>query len=62
MNSKLIKWAAIGAGAWILWRYLKPAAVSRTPNPGEFTGNPNAPVSETLNKESGYKTNIPLGY
>lgn len=68
MNQNLIKWAAIGAGAWLLYRYLTKPSASETPVPAnqlpgyEFnTGNPNAPVGQETNKASGYKINIPLG-
>jgi hypothetical protein len=64
MNSKIIKWAAIGAGAWLLYRYFYPVkSLADSPvNPADLTGNPNAPVSEELNKVSGYKLNIPGGF
>lgn len=70
MNHNLVKWAAIGAGAWILWRYLSkdesktPSVATSDQLPGyEYnTGNPNAPVGQEVNKESGYKANIPLGF
>jgi hypothetical protein len=71
MNHNLVKWAAIGAGAWILWRYLSKASSAENPSsdvpanqlPGyEYnTGNPNAPVGQEVNKESGYKI-FPLGH
>lgn len=67
MSNSLIKWAAIGAGAWFLYRYLNPkpqeVSLADSPvDPKDLTGNPNAPVSVELNKVSGYKLNIPLGF
>lgn len=68
MNHNLVKWAAIGAGAWILWRYLSKQEPKKTDVPAnqlpgyEYnTGNPNAPVGQEVNKESGYKI-FPLGF
>lgn len=65
MNNNALKWAAIGAGAWLLYRYLSKPAAAETPlselpanrNPDyEFnTGNPNAPVGQDVNKASGWK-------
>lgn len=65
MKTNALKWAALGAGAWFLYRYLTKPAVSKADSPvdpKDLTGNPNAPVSEELNKVSGYKLNIPLGF
>ena len=62
--NKFLKWAAIGAGAWYLYRYLsKPAEVkplselpaNRNPDYEYNTGNPNAPVGQDVNKASGWK-------
>jgi hypothetical protein len=67
MNPHALKWAAIGAGAWLLYYYITKPDYSKLPanqNPDYKynTGNPNAPVGEELNKISGYKINIPLGH
>jgi hypothetical protein len=63
MNHNALKWAAIGAGAWLLYRYFtKPKPKADTPPPANTmpgyeynTGNPNAPVGQEVNKESGWK-------
>lgn len=69
MNHNALKWAAIGAGAWLLYRYLsKPTEVdysklpaNQTPGYEYNTGNPNAPVSQDVNRDSGWKI-FPLGH
>jgi hypothetical protein len=66
MNHNALKWAAIGAGAWLLYYYITKVDYSKLPanrNPDYKynTGNPNAPVDQEVNKESGYKI-FPLGF
>lgn len=65
MNHNALKWAAIGAGAWLLYRFLTKVDYSKLPanrNPDYKynTGNPNAPVDQEVNRASGWKI-FPLG-
>jgi hypothetical protein len=65
MTNKLLKWAAIGGGAWLLYRYLaKPATpekplseqpANRNPDYEYNTGNPNAPVGQDVNRAGGWQ-------
>lgn len=66
MNTHALKWAALGAGAWLIYHYITKVDYSKLPadrNPDYKynTGNPNAPVSQEVNKASGWKF-LPGGF
>lgn len=63
MNHNLIKWAAIGAGAWILWRYLsKPNDGANAENkPADPEVSPWWPRIPETQEEIDYWTGKPGG-